>query len=151
MKSEKIFHVPDVLGGLSVINMRIEFYENGEFFPNAIEFLNKHYKEGFSVDFFPKTGLVIMEDNIPVLIMPIYFENTSSVIVAGHCIFNDICALKVKHKAFHLIPNALKTVAKSFGKKYILTLWGRNSLSNIASKYGFLNTDIVQEQIYIGE
>lgn len=131
--------------------MTVLISENGEYLNTAISFIDNHYQKGFPVDFFPQTGIMVMQDQIPVLIMPVYLEQSSSVLVAGHCLFNDNINNKIKNKALHEVCAEFPAIAKFFRKKYILTIWGRQSICRIANKYGFKNTDKVQEQIYIGE
>ena len=126
--------------------MNVIFYNNDEYSEAAGNLLSQHYSGKFPVDFFPQTGIAICEAEIPVLIMPVYLEQSSSVAVAGHCCYNEKFSSRKKHYATELAVAQLENFAKKYNKKYIISIWGRKSISNIAVKFGFSNTDVIQQQ-----
>ena len=129
--------------------MNVVFYDDEQYAVLAASWLENYYGVGsFPEDFFPTTGICVCDnEGNPFFIMPVYLEQSSSVAVAGHCVFNPGNTPKVNHKATELAIDNLVRFAQEHKKKFIITMWGRKSISRMAEKKGYLNTDIVQQQI----
>lgn len=114
----------------------------------ALMWMKKHYLRPFPADFFPKTGVVALISEEEACIIPIYLEGTSTVAVLGHCIINEDLP---KRKVWLAVKECIeysKDFCRMAGKKYVVSIFGRNSINRIADRCGFAAGDKVEEKFY---
>ena len=102
----------------------------------------------FPEDFLPETGVVVEHCGRVICIIPVYMEATSNVAVLGHFIADVSANRKLVAKAAKLAIEAAAAWAKKQGRKYVISIFGRNSINRIADKLGFITTEIIEEKIY---
>lgn len=110
------------------------------------EWMLYHYGRQFPADFFPKTGVAAYVNGIPGCIIPVYLESTSSVAVLGHCAVNEGLEKKVILSAVEKCIRGCVEFSRKNGKKYAVTIFGRNSINRIADKCGFFTADTIEEK-----
>lgn len=115
----------------------------------AAAMLGKAAKTGFfPADFFPDTGIVVEQNNTIICMIPVYLESSSKVAVLGHFIANCDVDRKIVAEAARIAIEAAVALAKKHERKYIISIFGRNSINRIADKCGFTTAEIIEEKIY---
>lgn len=114
----------------------------------ALDWIAEYYGKSFPEDFLPESGLVCMMDDQEACMIPIYLEQSSSVMVLGHCILNQSMHRRVLAAAVRFCILESKRYAAMHHKKYIISLFGRNSINRIADDYGFVTADVAEEKFY---
>lgn len=115
----------------------------------AAGFLGRHYGGVFPVDFLPVNGVVVLNDEVPAVIIPIYMEASGTVAVPGHAIFNNDISPKILHQALGIALSKVIDFCRAEGRKYIISLYGRKSVNRAAGKLGFTDVDVAQEMFYL--
>jgi hypothetical protein len=114
-----------------------------------LQWLKEYYGRDFPRTFFPETGIITSMGEQPACVIPVYLENTANVAVLGHCMFNNSMPKRLLAAAARQCIDSAKNFAVKHQKKYVISIFGRNSINRIADKCGFLSADIVEEKIYI--
>ena len=114
----------------------------------ALEWFELHYGGKFPEDFLPETGVVCEVDGVPAVMFFVYFEESSSVAVLGHCVFHPEKRGRDVVKALEFGLEFVKGYARGKGKKYVVSIFGRNSINRIADRCGFVDADKIEEKFY---
>ena len=115
----------------------------------AVAWMTQRYKNPFPKDFFPSCGAAVFDDIRLLAVIPMYFDQTSPVAVAGHCMTSPDNSPRESYKAILLAMNFCQHLARRKNKKYLVTLYGKRSINRIADQLGFLDADCVQEKLII--
>ena len=113
----------------------------------AAELFSKILPGPFPADFLPETGIVVRQNGIALCYIPVYLEQTSSVAVLGHFIADPHADRKLLARAVRLAINQARNFAREHHKKYLVSIFGRNSINRIADKMGFISGDVAEEKI----
>lgn len=113
-----------------------------------LEWFKSYYREEFPGDFLPETGIVAEISGEAAVMIPVYFEGSSSVAVLGHCIFCPGVRGKLVVKAVKAAIEFSKLYVSEKGKKYVVSIFGRNSINRIADRCGFVDADKIEEKFY---
>lgn len=118
----------------------------------ALGLMKNHYGSEFPGDFFPDTGAVCLIDDVIACVILIYFEESSATSVLGHCVINkdfpkrQLCSAVTECIRFGI------DICRKNGRKYVVGIFGRNSINRLADKIGFSTADKIEEKyLYIGE
>jgi hypothetical protein len=117
----------------------------------AATMLGEVAKTGFfPAEFFPDTGVVVEQNGTIICIIPLYLESSSKAAVLGHFIANPAVDRKIVAEAARIAIEAAVALAQKHERKYIISIFGRNSINRIADKCGFDTSEIIEEKIYTG-
>lgn len=110
----------------------------------------KSYYDGkdFPKDFLPETGVCVSVDGTLVCVIPIYFEHSSNVAILGHCMINHEFNKKQTCFAIKKCIEYAVEYASGRGKKYLVSIFGRNSINKIADNCGFITADTIEEKFF---
>lgn len=115
----------------------------------ALGWLSAHLKkQGFPRDFLPETGVCVSVDGKLACLIPVYFEHSSKVAVLGHCLVNGETNKKQACFAIKKCMEYAVEYASARGKKYIVSIFGRNSINKIADNCGFITADTIEEKFF---
>lgn len=119
---------------------------------SAAGWMMNHYSKPFPQDFLPETGIIALVNGIRACVIPVYLENSSTVAVLGHCMINEKLVKRQIVQAVEACMRAAVSFAATQKKKYVIALFGRNSINRLADKCGFVTADRIEEKFYyIGE
>lgn len=113
----------------------------------ALGWMSARYGQRFPADFFPQTG-VVAEDGAGRLlaVIPVYFEESSAVAVAGHCMANPANRPRISRAAVEAAMREVLRYAAKRDRKYLVTIYGNRGVNRIADKLGFGPADTVEEK-----
>lgn len=113
----------------------------------AIGWMRRRYGGEMPEEFFPKTGVAACRNDGKLLVViPVYFEETSSTAVAGHCM---ACPENSPRESRLAVESAMREVvryAAARGRRFLVAIYGKRSVNRIADRIGFRNGDIVEEK-----
>lgn len=99
------------------------------------------------VEFFPQTGIAAHSaDGRLLAVIPVYFEQTGTVAVAGHCMANPANTPRESRAAVEAAIRGSARYAAERGRKYLVTIYGKRSVNRIADRLGFIRADTVEEK-----
>lgn len=114
----------------------------------AAKMLSQLLPAEFPADFLPATGVMAEFDNKPICFLPIYLEQSSKVAVLGQFIADKNADRRLLAKAVRFLIAQAKVFAKEHKKKYLVSIFGCNSINRIADKMGFIPGDVAEEKIF---
>lgn len=113
----------------------------------ALGWMGERYEKPFPLDFFPQTGVAVEDGAGRLLaVIPVYFEESSAVAVAGHCMANPANVPRESRAAVETAMRGTVRYAMERGRKYLVTIYGNRGVNRIADKMGFVRADVVEEK-----
>lgn len=120
----------------------------------AVEWLSRRISRDFFLNWMPKTGLVVNDDNGHALCVGVlYLDRSSPVGVFGWLISNPDNKARESAEAIRLLIASMPSYAEKQGVKHLLTMFDSRGINRELDRFGFINADenVQSKYIRLGE